>query len=131
MIKEFVCNKDGRPSMNWVDDNNRLVGFDYDNPCFGEFGYEYCKFDLEAEAEHFDNSGDCYDNPFKRVVVSEKPDLSKAFFSEEQPIADEGKFKIEGSHDCNWLVLYNYHNGYYSHGFVFKENGKEVCKGDL
>lgn len=131
MIKKFMCNKECSKSVNWVDGNNRLVGFDFSSQCCEMFGYKYCKFDFDVEAEYVENGRWSSINAFDDVDTSENPDLSNAFFAEEQPFAKDGKFKIEGSPDCNWLILYNHHDGYYCHGFVYKKDGNVVCEGDI
>ena len=130
MIKKFMCGKDGSESVNWVDGNNRFVGFDFSRQCCEQFGYKYCKFDFDAEAECIET---CWSNlgVFEDIDTVDNPDLSNAHFAEVQPFAEYGKFKIEGSPDCNWLILYNYHNGFYYHGFVFEKDGNVVCRGDI
>lgn len=50
MIKKFMCDKVDSESVNWVDENNRLVWFDFSRQCREQFGYKYCKFDFDAEA---------------------------------------------------------------------------------
>lgn len=130
MIKVISCYKGNRSSINFVDDRNRLVGFDDERCCCEEFGWEFCKFSSEKEADAFKNHITSLDVPEDLPSVN-KPDLSDAYFAEEQPLVDSGKFKIEGSKDCNWLVLYNYHNGYYWHGFVFKHGDEKIYEGSL
>lgn len=131
MIKKIDCYKVCSESVNWVDGNNRLVGFDLYQQCCEQFGYKYCKFDFDAEAECVENSCWSSINVFDDIDTVDNPDLSNAHFADVQPFAENGKFKIEGSPDCNWLILYNHHDGYYYHGFLFKEDEKVICKGDL
>ena len=130
MIKQIGCDKGSRYSTNFVDDRNRLVGWDDNGQCCEIFGWAFCKFSSYDEADAFENDGDKYDMPKDLSGVNE-PDLSNAYFAEEQPLATSGKFKIEGSKDCDWLILYNYHNGFYYHGFVFKHGDKELYRGGL
>ncbi len=105
MIKKIDCVNGWHRSVNWVDDNNRLVGYDYESQCCEEFGYEYCKFDFDAEVECIENCCGGSSDVFDEVDTIGDPDLSNAHFAAEQPFADEGKYKIEGCDDCNWLVL--------------------------
>lgn len=124
------CIKDGADSINFVDDRNRLVGFDTRQKCCEEFGWEFCKFSSEDEAAALMNYS-TRGNEVEELPSVDMPDLSNAYFAEEQPLAYSGKFKIEGSPDCNWLILYNFHNGYYCHGFIMKDGDKEIYEGSL
>ena len=130
MMKIVNCRKGWFDSINFVDDRNMLVGFDYEQQCCETFGYRFFKTVSDAEADLICNHGYSCDDIDKLQDVSD-PDLSEAYFAEEQPLAEDGKFKINGSPDCNWLVLYNFHNGYYCHGFVMKRDGKQIFDGSL
>lgn len=130
MIKVISCDKGFSSSTNFVDDRNRLVGFEDKQHCCEEFGWGFCKFSSEDEASALLN------HSTRGYVVEElpsvsEPDLTNAYFAEEQPLVDSGKFKIEGSPDCNWLILYNFHNGFYWHGFTYKHGDEVIYEGDL
>jgi hypothetical protein len=102
---------DGR--INYVDENNLLVGFDMQRDCCEEFGH-----------------GVFYTLP--KDPIKEKPevgiDLTPYRFVNEAPkvidfSGDEGgarAFKIvaEELPDA-YVVIWNCHNGYYSHGFEY------------
>lgn len=130
MIKQMGCIKgDNRYSVNFVDDRNRLVGFDDRQTCCEYVDWFFAKMS-DDDIFNFVNDGDKNDCPDKFPSVNE-PDLSNAYFTEEQPLMDYGKFRIEGSPDCNWLVLCNYHNGYYYHGFIYKQDDKVIVSDSL
>lgn len=132
MIKQIVCDKKSWYSINLVDDRNKIVGIDEEQQCCEHFGWGFYMLS-DDKAENFgnyDKGDDLGDRPHNLSEIK-KPNLSNAFFAEEQPLAGEGKFKIEGSPDCNWLIIYNYHNGYYSHGFIFSEGDKTLYQGAL
>lgn len=132
MIEQVVCHKYFGSSTNFVDDLNRFVGFDDGQQCCEAFGWRFYNFKDDAEADAFDNSGNNYeDSDVDNYMSIPEPRLDDANFAKEQPLAGSGKFKIEGSPDCNYLVLYNYHNGYYYHGFIMKDGDKEICSGAL
>jgi len=40
-------------------------------------------------------------------------------------------FRLSKDGDVIYLVLYNYHNGYYGHGFHFTVDGKDIENGYL
>lgn len=128
MIKQMGCIKgDNYYSVNFVDDRNRLVGFDDKQQCCEQADWFFAKMS-DDDIFHFENSGEYGPDEFPSVS---NPDLSNAYFTEEQPLMDYGKFRIEGSPDCNWLVLYNYHNGYYYHGFIYKQGDKVIVEDDI
>lgn len=110
-------------SINFVDKNNVLVGFDYSQGCCEDFGYKIIDADgkevefnddfLEPyifDSDFVDNIQDdtdyeCGGSVHFRLTASDKPDL--------------------------FLKLYNYHNGYYSHGFTMRVGDKIVQNGNL
>lgn len=130
MIKVISCDKGFSSSTNFVDDHNRLVGFEEKRHCCEVFGWGFCKFSSEDEAKAFMNHSSKGDE-FEGLPRVPEPDLSNAYFAEEQPFMTGGKFKIEGSPDCNWLILYNFHNGFYWHGFTYKHGDEEIYEGGL
>jgi hypothetical protein len=108
--------------LNLIDKNNVFVGYDYEQSCCENFGYE------------FRNSNGS--------VLVESPILDDFYFTkkhEEKPILgdyrDDGYssygFEITNGKETLWFVLYNYHNGYYSHGFEFGDNATTIAEGAL
>ena len=117
-----LCN-----SINFVDENNVLVGFDNDAECCETFGYEITfadGSDIEFELKYEDDflgqyvfdpdfistvkcaeDGDCGGSIRFRLIAPDKPDL--------------------------FLKLYNYHSGYYSHGFTMRVGDKIAQNGYL
>lgn len=120
MIKIFE--KDGK--INFVDELNTLVGFDYQQSCCENFGWYLLK--SEPKSLQIDES---------EKIDHEKIDLSNYLF-------DKGYFKIDNDegYDNNnfvvfriknekiklYLILYNSHNGYYGHGFNMDIGGKTI-----
>lgn len=113
--------------MNWVDENNLLVGFDYDQCCCENFGYYY-SVDGKFEADRVDLDGEhdlddyVFDPSYHiRQCCERYEDDAEAVF-----------MLINHNHDETsklprvvYLHIYNSHNGYYSHGFEFC-NGETV-----
>jgi hypothetical protein len=109
-----VFDKDGK--FNFVDANNVFVGFDSRADCCEYFGYviadteiitdttEDIDTDLEPyvfDTGYFKESGEDNGVIF-RMTAPELPDL--------------------------YLLLYNHHNGYYSHGFEFRNSDGSVIQ---
>jgi len=109
-------------AWNWVDENNVVLGYRNEQQCCEEAGFYY----TYEEPESWNTDKDVANEPNKW------PDLSQFKFDEDY----YRSLKEEESHDSNWrqgavfrlfcddkelfLVLFNHHNGYYSHGFTFK-----------
>lgn len=118
MIREFICSQ-GCKSINWVDDDNRLVGFDYEVECCENFGYFFSKAETTEEAIVEDENQKSNEFP--------KTGMENARFAKKNPeiFDSHAFFEIENS-EWKFLVLYNFHNGYYAHGFSVSQNGKEI-----
>ena len=122
-MKIVECKKGNyNVSLNFVDDNGVFLGYDYAQCCCEDFGYitikkyetvsENFAYDIEKLDEDLDLEGYSFDKEF--LELDGLGELQYATF----------RCVKENSYDI-YLVLYNCHNGYYSHGFEFKD-GKEL-----
>lgn len=124
MIREFICGNNGCKSINWVDDENRLVGYDYEVECCENFGYFFSKAQHPIEAIKEKKDQTRYEFP--------ETGMENARFAKKKPeIFDSyAVFEIENS-EWKFLVLYNFHNGYYEHGFSVRQNGEKIFLGSI
>lgn len=108
--------------INFVDDNNVLVGFDYSGQCCESFGWALSRrWPLRLQPE-----------PGENGLKPEGYNFDTSFINHEVPEDDksygEGNyvtFKLEKENEKPiFLTLWNIHNGYYSHGF-------EMVQGNL
>ena len=121
-----IFEKDGK--VNFVDENNVLVGFAYEGRCCEFFGYYFT-----------DSRPKVYEEDSADQV--KEPNLEGFYFSQDSPDFFDGDgndaegsavFKLsDGDGKFLYLVLYNSHNGYYSHGFHMDVGGFRVFDGDL
>jgi len=101
--------------INYVDTNNRLVGFDHDAQCCEDFGtgvFAYVPENVD-DATRID------------------PDtLENYAFADHEPVAFDGckhpdsggalAFLIQGDGEPDlYVCIWNFHNGYYAHGFEY------------
>ena len=119
MIRVFE--KDGK--INFVDSNDRFIGFDYERSWCEEFDWS-----VEKNPE----------NLFSRIERhclqpnKDKEVLKELVLGSDEPYIinheelDQGSavaFSLINPHKpkkrSHFLVLYNVHNGYYSHGFTW------------
>lgn len=123
MIKEFVCGN-GCKSINWVDDENRVVGYDYSVQCCENFGYFFSKAQTAEEA--IENEDEESHDEFP------KTGMENARFAKKKPEVFDyhAVFEIENS-EWKYLVLYNFHNGFYEHGFFVRGNGEKIFSGNI
>lgn len=113
---------------NFVDKKNVFVGYDSSQHCCEDAGYYFC------QQEPGDIVVDLYYSKEKLPLQPSADDLEPYSFDKKygKDIGHEGswgtvfKLKARGYPDI-FLVLFNHHNGYYSHGFEFGI-GKEVLK---
>ena len=120
-MKIFTPDNSFDSKVNFVDENNRVVGFSMAYDCCEKFGYAVCRV-IPATSEEAEMAGEC---------VPDEATLAPYRFVEEQPSdcltdgADvEGggglAFRIaaDGQPDM-YVVIWNHHNGWYSHGFEY------------
>jgi hypothetical protein len=116
-----VFEKDGK--INFVDDKNVFVGFDYSQGCCENFGYIISKKlpdSLELAPESLKDS------------ELEGFNFNTKFFKECPMIdCDSVSFKASKNRKTLYITLYNCHNGYYGHGFEANINGLKWQEGTL
>jgi hypothetical protein len=113
--------------VNFIDENNVLVGFDYESSCCEVFGYFLSRTPpttldpadvLQESDEAF--AGFVFDTEFKESVAFVKPDD-----------ADTVVFRLTRGDETIFLTLHNTHNGYYGHGFDMTLDGARLHSGCL
>lgn len=110
--------------VNFVDENNVVLGFDMTPDCCEQFGWFI----------HTDISKETIDGKVPENI--EDYSFDKDFFQDLNVTAGEGGgmvvFKIQTKiGDIRYIHLYNFHNGYYSHGFTLEVGGVTVNDGCL
>lgn len=103
-------------SINFIDSNDNFVGYDYSQSCCERFGYAIVKdiSDFNDGDIGLDVSSD--DWVFVTDCEPKNLDLDDGY-SDEGDSAIAFTLKNKASGDVSYLVLYNYHNGYYAHGW--------------
>jgi uncharacterized protein YqkB len=115
-----IFDKDSK--INFVDDNNVLVGFDDEQCCCENFGYflsrsvpKKIEEDIEIETDGFN-----FDTEFFEEVSDDSFDCGGMVI-----------FRLVKDDEEIFLALYNSHNGYYSHGFDMEVGGQTIHGGIL
>lgn len=102
--------------INFVDNNNVFVGFDFTACCCEDFNYLLTLTIPTSESPSDSLSPESL----------EKYSFDTRFFqSLVLPSADDGAavvFRMKNGSDVAYLTIYNHHNGYYNHGFEFGYN---------
>ena len=109
--------------INFVDDANVLVGFDYSQCCCENFGYFLSRkipTKMEEGAENIDTEGFNFDTKFFHEVMSDDFECGGMVV-----------FRLTKGAEEIFLSLYNSHNGYYSHGFEMTIGGTQIHSGSL
>ena len=114
--------------LNVVDENNVVVGFDYDSSCCENFGHVFltgipAKVDGdELTSIEFDHTKFVFDTTFF------KDNLGLCKYDSGGACA----FRLTNKEGAEvFLILYNHHSGYYAHGFDMEVGGKKLYKGSL
>lgn len=135
--------QDGK--INFVDDNNVFVGFDYQQDCCESFGYYLTKEIPQRPAG--DKYEDRYWSPTGLTLTDKDTKgyrFDTTFFkrltNEEMYTEDGGAVCFRLTKTDNrakngvlelFLTLYNSHNGYYGHGFTVTVGGVPLHEGYL
>lgn len=104
-----------RGKVNFVDNNNRLVGYDMESQCCEDFGWKITKsaeWDDDAETDLSREELAVYN------FVDEAPmrDGLTSLYREDVGFA---RFRLTDGSNEAFLWVWNSHNGYYSHGFDY------------
>jgi len=125
-MRIFEADERWHGKINFVDEADVYVGFSWGSLCCESFGYYFVSDPTHKRDEALS-------------LTSEE--LTPLFFDveffKERPGYDRGGeavFRLFNPHetaDPIYLVLYNHHNGYYSHGFSMEVGGENVRRGSL
>lgn len=133
------CNKKYTYSINFIDENDVFVGYYMESFCWAirlEDGTWLQEDDLtEADKERLKSY------VFDPEFFEEIENCERSGTEEGEPSGAQARFRLIGGYKGTMgfpgskreilLVLANYHNGYYSHGFEMKNRGKVVRRGAL
>lgn len=112
--------------VNFVDENNVLVGFDFSQSCCESPGWSLSRALPEAQLPVGDNG-----------IVTDGFVFDRTFFSNEIPKdfdVQEGGiavFRLMKGEEVIFLTLWNSQNGYYGHGFEMEHDGIKIKSGIL
>lgn len=114
LIKNNGC------SINFIDENDVFLGYEYVGSCCEYFGYIIntdgvytVDYDNSDNGDDFELDGYIFDIKFN----GESSD-------------SHVKFKlVKEGHEDLYLILFNEHNGYYGHGFEFKVGDQTLLDG--
>ena len=131
-MRVFETNERYAEKVNFIDDNNVFVGFDYNGKCCESFGYFLTRTkpipDVEtADADKIEGEdfpGYNFDTAFNEGEL----------YPNHDDCGGSVTFRLANGSDEMFLTLYNHHNGYYGHGWGMRiggETGTMVVTGDL
>jgi len=120
--------------MNFVDENNVFVGFDYESCCCESFGW---RIDLKVP-DSFDFVYDDFLDPVgDNGINTDGWVFDPKFIYERGDIQDLDSGRavsfrlLKDNVEAGFLTLWNSHNGYYSHGFQMKDEDLVIHESDL
>ena len=109
--------------INFVDENNLVLGYDFDASCCENFGWKLLDKDRNLLL-HGKEDEEPSEDEINKII--EGFNFDKHFFvlSNSEDGYEENNhvvFRMTKENEELFLELYNYHNGYYGHGFEFLE----------
>lgn len=116
-----IFEKNGK--INFVDDNNVLVGFDYESSCCENFGYQ-----LTETIPNSFNEGNNGIDPDKYQFDT---DFFETLLNLDTYEGGAVLFKLDYQGKSIYLTLRNSHNGYYSHGFEMLKDNEIITEGNI
>jgi len=119
--------------INFIDNNDVLVGFDNQGSCCENFGYFYSQ--TFPNFSNYEFCGGEHPN-INAPEDLESYVFDKEYFKEleDTSLFDGGGaavFRLTNGDKELFLTLYNSHNGYYSHGFDMGVPGKILVEGRI
>jgi hypothetical protein len=120
-IKMKIFNKDAK--INFVDKNNVFLGYDMGQCCC-----ENADWFISDTPKEYSQINDCnedlegyvFDTSFFKEVTGRDFDSGGMVI-----------FRIVNGESEKFIHIFNSHNGYYCHGFLFTDNGKYIQNGSL
>ena len=121
--------KEWSSKVNFVDDNNVLVGYDTDQYCCEHAGWfikDTIRLDTDESSIEYDKASEELDGY----------NFDPTFFEESNAGCCDGLMAIfklinETTNGVKYLHLFNVHNGYYGHGFHMSVDNKNLHYGTL
>jgi hypothetical protein len=129
-MKLFIRGDEWSQRWNFVDDNNVILGYCAEQNCCERFGFKILAEGVEVADDQTDIEainavieGFEFDPAFHKVVEAVDEDSDQCVGVAEFR-ATRGEAEI-------MVRLFNYHNGYYSHGFAFSRGESNISSGYL
>lgn len=126
-MKIFNQTKEWQEKVNFVDENNVVLGWDLSQSCCEETGWGIIDPSIKkgnGKSRAFIHSG-------KSSGVIDLPGW--VFDPNHRKLISDStmEFKIEKEGRYMLIHIWNVHEGYYAHGFTFERNGEIIEKGRI
>lgn len=131
-MKIFNNTEPWKEKVNFVDENNVVLGYDMASQCCEGFGWFIANRVVFSMNDHatLDKTFDDDDYTDWRF----DPQFFETGGSDvSYDIESMAIFRIvnQTTGESRYIHLYNVHNGYYSHGFTFNQSDKNIQSGSL
>ena len=133
-----IFERDGK--INFVDENNVVLGYDNRQDCCEHANYYIVDEEPSTVAQDLNEASSHPDPSLEGYVFDTKwfKQLDDFYYKDgrhfDSGCLDSGGavcFRITKGNEQKFIVLFNCHNGYYGHGFEFKEGNEFLQEGTL
>jgi len=116
--------------VNFIDENNVILGYDMAQDCCENADW-YITNDEPKSIDIDHDNGDL--DGVNKDIIDFVFDTSyfKSLECCDCDVLDGAVFRIYNEECEKFIVIFNSHNGHYSHGFDFKDGDKEIESGSL
>jgi threonyl-tRNA synthetase len=121
-------NSEWSDKINFVDEHNVFVGYDFSSCCCEHFGW----FITQGTEKILDDKSEANKiNELLAPFVFDKKFFETSGNADQYDEGGEARFRLVNGDQELFLTLFNSQNGYYGHGFEFLENGEILHRGCL
>ena len=131
-MKIFNNEEPWTTKVNFVDENNVVLGYDMSTNCCESFGW-FISDRVIPTMDEYNQLTETFDNDDYTDWRFDPNFFDTGNGEKSWDIEAMAIFRIvnQTTKESRYIHLYNVHNGYYSHGFSFTQSDKNIQSGSL
>lgn len=131
-MKIFNATEPWTEKVNFVDENNVVLGYDMGSQCCESFGW-FIADRIISDMKDYHSLGRTFDNDDYTDWRFDPHFFQSGGDGSGYDVEAMAIFRIveQTTKESRYIHLYNMHNGYYSHGFSFTQSDTSIQRGSL